>query len=114
MRRVAVRMLGALGYVVREAPDAEEAIAFFGQPGNSVDLVLTDIVLPKMGGVALAERILQMRPGTRILFASGYSDDMVLQHQLLDGDMTLLQKPFTVESLAEKVREVLDRPVAAV
>jgi nitrogen-specific signal transduction histidine kinase/ActR/RegA family two-component response regulator len=112
VRRVAVRMLNALGYSVREAPDAEDAIAFLDQPANSVDLVLTDVVLPRMGGLALAARILEMRPGTRILFASGYSDDMVLQHQLLDGEMTLLQKPFTVESLAEKVREVLDRPVA--
>jgi two-component system cell cycle sensor histidine kinase/response regulator CckA len=114
VRRVAVRMLTALGYAVLEVPDAEEAIALLSQPGNSVDLVMTDVVLPKMGGLALAERIVEMRPGTRILFASGYSDDMVLRHHLLDGEMTLLQKPFTVETLAEKVREVLDRPVAAV
>jgi two-component system cell cycle sensor histidine kinase/response regulator CckA len=113
VRRVASRMLNALGYVVHEAPDAEQAITFLEGFADHVDLMLTDVVLPGMGGRALAECVAQMRPATRILFSSGYSDDMVLQHFLLDGEVTLLQKPFTSDSLATKVREVLDREVAA-
>jgi two-component system cell cycle sensor histidine kinase/response regulator CckA len=109
VRRVASRMLKALGYVVHEAPDAEQAIALLESFDDRVDLMLTDVVLPGMGGRALAECVERMRPGTPVLFASGYSDDMVLQHFLLDGEVTLLQKPFTSESLADKVREALNR-----
>jgi two-component system cell cycle sensor histidine kinase/response regulator CckA len=113
VRRVASRMLTNLGYTVHETADGEEAIHFLEGSAGEVDLLFTDVVLPGMGGRALADRVAQLCPGTRVLFSSGYSDDVMLHHQLLEGEATLLQKPFTMNSLAEKVREVLDQPAPA-
>jgi PAS domain S-box-containing protein len=110
VRHVAARMLKKLGYTVHEAQDGEQAVAFLERTDEPVDLLLTDVVLPKMGGPALADHVSRLGRGIRILFSSGYSDDVMLQHRLLEGEVTLLQKPFTSETLAEKVREVLDRP----
>mgnify|MGYP001792053472 CR=1 FL=1 len=110
VRRVLVRMLQAAGYVVHEVASAEDAIALLTTSAVQFDLLLTDVVLPRMGGGALAEQASKMRPGIRVLFTSGYSADTVLQRRLLQRDVVLLQKPFTTESLVRKVREALDRP----
>ena len=110
VRRVSLRMLQAAGYVVHEVANAEDAIALLNSSPVQFDLLLTDVVLPRMGGGALAEQVSKMRPGIRVLFTSGYSADTVLQRRLLERDVVLLQKPFTAESLAGKVREALDRP----
>ncbi len=106
VRRVTARMLRAFGYQVREVGSAEEAITMLSD-GEPVDLLFTDVVLPGMGGNALAERATRIRPGLRIMFASGYSDDIVLQHRLLDQGAVLLQKPFSAETLSQKVRQAL-------
>jgi CheY-like chemotaxis protein len=110
VRRVASRMLRGLGYTVHEAMNGEEAIAFLEGSPERIDLLFTDVVMPGMGGPALAEQAARLRPGTRILFASGYSEDTMLRHRLLSEQVTLLQKPFTMDSLADKVRYALDRP----
>jgi PAS domain S-box-containing protein len=110
VRRVSLRMLQAAGYVVHEVASAEDAIALLTTSAVQFDLLLTDVVLPRMGGGELAEQASKMRPGIRVLFTSGYSADTVLQRRLLERDVVLLQKPFTTESLAGKVREALDRP----
>ncbi|HEV8195148.1 MAG TPA: MASE1 domain-containing protein [Gemmatimonadales bacterium] len=110
VRRVAARALRKIGYTVHEAPNGEQAIEFLEHRPDRVDLVLTDVVLPGMGGRALAARVGELRPGMRILFMSGYSDDMVLQHRLLGLNVALLQKPFTAEALAERVRDILELP----
>jgi PAS domain S-box-containing protein len=107
VRRVIARLLRAGGYAVREVASAEEAIAVLERDDESFDLLFTDVVLPRVGGSALAERAVELRPGIRTLFASGYSDDMVLQHRLLATGTPLLQKPFTTEDLWRKVREAL-------
>ncbi len=107
VRLVTARMLRGGGYEVREVASAEEAIAVLEQAGEPIDLLLTDVVLPGMGGSALAERAVELRPGIRTLFVSGYSDDLVLQHRLLATGTPLLQKPFTTEALWRKVREAL-------
>ena len=110
VRRVSFRMLQAAGYVVHEVSNAEDAITLLNSSPVQFDLLLTDVVLPRMGGGALAEEVSKMRPGIRVLFTSGYSADTVLQRRLLERDVVLLQKPFTAASLAGKVREALDRP----
>ena len=110
VRRVSLRMLQAAGYVVHEVSSAEDALALLNSSPVTFDLLLTDVVLPRMGGGELAERVSKMRPSIRILFTSGYSADTVLQRRLLERDVVLLQKPFTAASLAGKVREALDRP----
>jgi two-component system, cell cycle sensor histidine kinase and response regulator CckA len=111
VRAVASRILRAKGYDVLEAGDGEVALQLLRRRGAPIDLLLTDVVLPRMGGRILAERIAELQPGVRILFASGYTEDVILHHQLLERGIALLQKPFTSDSLVRKVREILDQPI---
>jgi CheY-like chemotaxis protein len=109
VRAIAVRLLRALGYTVLEAADGQAALALLAAYEHPVHLLLTDVVMPQMGGRALADHVRATRPDVHILFASGYSDDEILNRQLLDRDVVLLQKPFSLEALAAKVREALTR-----
>ncbi len=105
--RGAVRqIMERLGYTVLEAPNGKAALDFAGP--HHVDLLLTDVVMPEMSGRVLAERFTAIRPATRVLFMSGYTDDAVVRHGILESDIAFLQKPFSAETLARKVREVLD------
>ncbi|MFQ6046548.1 MAG: ATP-binding protein, partial [Gemmatimonadales bacterium] len=108
VRRVTARVLRRQGYTVMEAGDAEEAMALLESHASRVDLLLTDVVLPGASGRAVAEMADVVSPGIKILFASGYTEDAILRHRLRDEGVNLLQKPFTIESLSEKVRKVLD------
>jgi PAS domain S-box-containing protein len=110
VRTVAVRLLEAQGYSVLQARDGEEAMRTLQSSRETIDLLITDVVLPKMGGRELAEQVQAKRPGIAVLFASGYTEDIVFHHKLLDREVALLHKPFTRESIARKVREVLDGP----
>ena len=111
VRSMAARMLRAKGYNVIEAVDGDDALRVLAQHAGVVQLLLTDVVLPKMGGRDLAEHVRAARPGIRVLFASGYTDDMILQHRLLEHGARLIQKPYTADLLARKVREALDEPL---
>jgi CheY-like chemotaxis protein len=107
VRRLASKVLTSLGYTVLEAADATEALEWISGRSGAIDLLLTDVVLPKTGGRQLADQVVRLRPRTRVLFMSGYSDDVVLQHRLAERDVILVQKPFTADTLAAKVREAL-------
>ena len=108
VRAVACRVLSRQGYTVVEARNGVEALATITD-NRPVDLVVTDVVMPELGGVELARRLATLRPGLPVVFMSGYTEADKLQPGLLDADSSLLRKPFSGESLILRVREALDR-----
>ena len=92
------------------AGDAREAVALACEPGASIDLLVSDVIMPGQGGPALAAELTELFPHLRVLFVSGYTDDAIVHHGVLDPGIAFLQKPFTPDSLGRKVREVLDAP----
>ena len=107
LRELARRMLDAQGYTVFTAANAGEAIRLF-EEHSSIDVLLTDVVMPGSSGPELSKRLTERRPGLKVLFMSGYTDDAIVQHGVLNAGVFLLNKPFTAESLGRKIREVLD------
>jgi PAS domain S-box-containing protein len=108
VRRIVVRVLRSLGYVVIDAPDAGSALALEATRSEQpIHLLLTDVVMPGMGGRELADAIRARRPQLAVLFMSGYTDDDLLRHGVSSARDAFLQKPFTPEELAAKVRAVL-------
>jgi DNA-binding NtrC family response regulator len=109
VRELGARMLQAQGYEVLTAGDGDQALRVIRESPERIHLLLSDVVLPGMKGEALATAAKELRPNLKVLFASGYTGDMVAYHKLVDRKFPLLQKPFSAKALAEKVREVLDR-----
>ena len=111
----AVRSLGQhilhdCGYTVLEAADGKEALQVGMQHQGSIHLLVTDVVMPGVGGRLVAEQLVGLRPEMKVLYTSGYADDAVVHHGVLQDRMNFLQKPFVPVALAQKVREVLDGP----
>ncbi len=109
--RVMVReILESAGYTVLEASDAEEALLKISAFASSVPLMLTDVVMPKMSGPDLAQSVRIARPGIKVLFMSGYTDEARGLHHALNAGTRFIQKPFTIDALCHKVREAIDEP----
>jgi signal transduction histidine kinase/ActR/RegA family two-component response regulator len=108
LRGAARGILEALGYRVAAAANGTEALATFERIGGLVDLVLCDVVMPGMSGPETVERIRAKSPGTRVLFMSGYTDNVVVRHGILEGELEFLEKPFSADRLAAKIRQVLE------
>ena len=107
VRAVTRQVLERFGYTVLEAPDGPTALRLAAKVHGSIDLLLTDVVMPGMNGRLLAEQFREARPKAKVLFASGYTDDAILHHGVLEMGMPYIQKPFTPEALARKVRDTL-------
>jgi two-component system cell cycle sensor histidine kinase/response regulator CckA len=108
VRRMAARALAAQGYAILEAENGAEALEVLARGDSPIDLVLTDVVMPLVNGRELGERLSVERPGLRVLFMSGYTDDDIVRRGLLRPGSPFLQKPFMPGDLSRKVREVLD------
>lgn len=104
------RELQAQGYQVLEAEDGADALKRAREHKGPVDLLLTDVVMPRLGGRELAEELAALRPDMKVLFMSGYTDDEIVRHGVLRAQTAFIQKPFAPSELARKVREVLDTP----
>ena len=110
IRTVTREMLTRYGYRVLEAADGTSAVKVAAEFDGVIDLLVTDVVMPDFHGRALADRLTAVRPAMHVLFMSGYTDDAVVRHGILERGIAYLQKPFTPASLAKKVRAVLDAP----
>ena len=108
VRNVAIRALSRAGYKVLSARNAGEALLLFERHGSSIDLLATDVVMPHMSGGELATRLLAQRPDLPVLYMTGYTDDAIVRHGIGHQRASLLQKPFTPEGLALRIREILD------
>ena len=108
VRDLAREVLEGRGYSVVAARHAGEALLIAERHPGPIHLLLTDVVMPHMGGRELAERVAPLRPGIRVLYVSGYTDDEVLRHGVMEDEVAFLQKPFTAEALLERVRGLLD------
>ena len=105
LRSLVKSILKSAGYTVLEASDPVEALNLFGHAPDSIDLLLTDIVMPQMSGITLAERLLSLHRETKVLYMSGYTDELLQEHGVTSA--AFIQKPFTPEALRNKVREML-------
>jgi two-component system cell cycle sensor histidine kinase/response regulator CckA len=108
LRELAKRLLQRQGYTVLVAANANEALALF-ERNNSIDLLLTDVVMPGASGPELANQLVERRPTLRVVYMSGYTDEAIVHHGILEPGVIFLNKPFTSETLGRKVRDALDR-----
>jgi CheY-like chemotaxis protein len=106
VRELAREYLHTCGYKVIEAEDGHTALELAAMHAGTIHLLMTDVVMPGISGRELAERVKTLRPGTKVLFMSGYTDQSVVRHGILETDAVLLQKPFTMATLALKLREL--------
>ena len=109
VRKLAARILQIHGYKVLEAPQGGDALLICERHKNPIHLMLTDVVMPGMSGHQLAKRLKSLQPEMKVLYMSGYTDNAIVQHGVLGEGVNYIQKPFTVDALARKVREVLDQ-----
>ncbi len=113
VRELAAVTLREKGYNVMEAGNGEEGLRLAQNHNGGIDLVLTDVVMPVVGGMQMAQRLREVRPSAKVLFTSGYSEEVIGPQGVLEPGVAFLQKPFVAATLARRVREVLDAPLGA-
>jgi CheY-like chemotaxis protein len=110
LRELVGEMLSSLGYAVVQAANGPDALRIAARSDAAIDLLLTDVVMPGMGGPELAATLGEARPGLHVLYMSGYTHDAMARHGVLESGVVLLQKPFEVATLARRIREALAAP----
>ncbi len=113
VRRLARRILEREGYTVLEARDGQEALELCSMPGRQIDLVLSDVVMPRLGGRELVQRCQALFPRCRALLMSGYTNDELVRLDVMNSRAVFLPKPFTPDALVSKVREAMEAPEAS-
>ncbi|HEY5282916.1 MAG TPA: ATP-binding protein, partial [Polyangia bacterium] len=108
VRGMTSNMLRHMGYEVLQARSGQEALSIMADYHGTIDLLLTDIVMPGMNGRELAEQLLKTWPRTNVLFTSGYAEDIIVHHGIVDKNLNFIPKPFTMQLLGIKLREILD------
>jgi CheY-like chemotaxis protein len=108
VRGLTKQILELCGYTVLEAINGADALALCQKEECDIDLLVTDVIMPEMSGRDLAAQMTEKMPKLRVLYMSGYTDSAIVHHSVVDADVNFIQKPFTPESMARKVREVLD------
>ncbi len=108
VRIIIAKQLRQFGYEVTEASDGMEALQLLAETGKTFELILTDVVMPRLGGRELAEEALRLKPGQKVLFMSGYTENSIVHNGVLDTGINFIGKPFTAEELGRKVRSVLE------
>lgn len=108
MRKLIKRLLSELNYTVFDFGDGKEALDFISNSKTNFELLITDVIMPNMNGRVLAENVKNKIPEMKVLYVSGYTDDIIAPHGVLDRGVCFLPKPFTLQSLAQKVRSVLN------
>jgi CheY-like chemotaxis protein len=111
VRNMTREILQESGYQVLEAKHGHEALAVAEQYDGPIHLMLSDVVMPQMSGRELAEQLSPVRREMKVLYMSGYTDDAIVRHGVLDEGMAFIEKPFTPDTLTRKLRAVLDVPV---
>ena len=110
VRSLTREVLERYGYTVLEAANGEEALKVAEQHEGPLDLLLSDVVMPRMGGPELAQALLAKRPTVKVLYMSGYTDHPMVRRGVVNAGVAFLQKPFTPTVLVSRVREVLEAP----
>jgi two-component system, cell cycle sensor histidine kinase and response regulator CckA len=110
LRQLGCTILRKRGYNVLDAKDGVDALLVAEQHAGTIDLLLTDVVMPRMGGRPLAEKLLAIRPEVKVIYMSGYTDDVVVRNGLVESTINFMQKPISPDAMARKVRDVLDAP----
>jgi two-component system, cell cycle sensor histidine kinase and response regulator CckA len=110
VRSLTREVLEKYGYTVLEAANGEEALKVAEQHEGPLDLLLSDVVMPRMGGPELAQALLAKRPSVKVLYMSGYTDHPMVRRGVVNAGVAFLQKPFTPTVLVSRVREVLEAP----
>jgi CheY-like chemotaxis protein len=109
VRELTAKMLRQLGYTVLAAANGDEAIAVSLAHVGAISLLVTDVVMPNMSGKLVADALVASRPDIRVLYLSGYTENTVVDHGVLDSSVDFLSKPFSRDALARKVRDILVR-----
>jgi two-component system cell cycle sensor histidine kinase/response regulator CckA len=109
LRKFAQKSLQPHGYRVLVAENGEDALRINKEHEGTIDLMITDVVMPKMSGKETAERLQPLHPQMKVIYMSGYTDDAIVHHGVLAPGLNFLEKPFLPVALARKVREVLDK-----
>ena len=107
MRQLVRETLESKGYTVMEAENGEEGLKIAESHNGPIHMMITDVVMPGISGRELAKRLMQVRPETKVLYLSGYTEDAIVHQGVLETGTAFLQKPFTLQTLSRKVREVL-------